>query len=387
MPRLPRPYADLMNCRIVRPISLLSLALLLFSACDADGNGARVSGQIEGRAIHAGSRVGGRIIETPVREGDRVEAGAVLIRLDASEAEAAVAAAQANLARLDAALQKLINGATAEQLQQAEAAKAAADARYHLALSGARSEEVKAAAAAVDAARAQRDNAARERARLQKLLADAAVSQQQYDQAASLADTAEANWRAAHERYAAILSGAREEELAIAKADADRAAALLEELRKGAREEDLAAARAARDAAAADLARAESALAEMTVTAPTAGVVESMDLRPGDIVRPGPLLRLVDPEDLEVTLYVSALYLGQLHLGDAVRLSSDAHGSEPFTAHITYIAQQGEFTPRNLQTQEERVQQVFAVKLRLDSHGGKLRAGMTVTAHLPHLPR
>jgi multidrug resistance efflux pump len=367
-----------------RNIPLLIL-LPLLSACDPNGNGATVSGQIEGRAIHAGSRVGGRVIEAPVREGDRVESGTVLLRLDAAEAEATVAAARANLARLDAALQKVINGATPEQLQQAEAAKAAADARYQLALSGARSEEIKAAAAAADAARAQRDNATREHARLKKLLAEAAIAQQQYDQAASLAEAAEANWRAAHERYAALLSGAREEELAIAKADADRATALLEELRKGAREEDIAAARAARDAAAADLARAESLLAEMVVTAPTAGVVESMDLRPGDIVRPGPLLRLVDPDDLEVTIYVSALYLGQLRLGDEIRLTSDAHGSETFTAHITYIAQQGEFTPRNLQTKEERVQQVFAVKLRLDSHGGKLHAGMTVAAHLPRL--
>jgi HlyD family secretion protein len=96
--------------------------------------------------------------------------------------------------------------------------------------------------------------------------------------------------------------------------------------------------------------------------------------------------RLIDPEDLKVTVYMGAALLGQLKLGQKISLTADAHGSERFEGEVYFIASEGEYTPRNLQTQEERVQQVFGVKLRLNSNGGKLRAGMTVIAHVPGVP-
>ena len=83
---------------------------------------------------------------------------------------------------------------------------------------------------------------------------------------------------------------------------------------------------------------------------------------------------------------MGAALLGQIKLGQKLPLTADAHGSERFEGEIYYIASEGEYTPRNLQTQEERVQQVFGVKLRLNSNGGKLRAGMTVIAHVPGGP-
>jgi HlyD family secretion protein len=92
---------------------------------------------------------------------------------------------------------------------------------------------------------------------------------------------------------------------------------------------------------------------------------------------------VADPNDLKLYVYVSALMLGQLRPQQKVELTADAHGDQKFEAAIVQIATQGEFTPRNLQTKEERVQQVFGVKLKLDSAGGRLRAGMTVTAHFP----
>jgi multidrug resistance efflux pump len=169
----------------------------------------------------------------------------------------------------------------------------------------------------------------------------------------------------------------------MARAASDQAQAALDELKIGPRVEDIAVARASRDAAAADLERARVNLREMTIIAPLNGVVESLDVRPGDLVKAGPVARIVDPEDLEVDFFVGAKMLGQLRVQQEITFSADAFGAETFTGAIKQIASEGEYTPRNLQTEEERVQQVFAVTVGLDSHNGKLRPGMAVTARFP----
>lgn len=346
-----------------------------------------VTGQIEGVSVNAGSKIGGRVVEVLVKEGDTVKPGQPLIRLDDADAQAVVAAAKAKLAGTEALLTKLETGATPEQLAQAEAAVSAAEEQYRMAENGARKEEIRAAKAALDAAQAQRDNAERDFRRVDNLFREQAVSQRQFDQAQAAFDMAAAQCRAAAEKHQMLVKGARQEEIGMAKAAFDRAAAALAELRKGAREEDLASARAARDAATADVQRAETAAREMTIVSPLEGVVESIDIHPGDLLQPGPAVKLVNPDDLELMVYVGAGLLGHVNIGQKVPLTTDSHGAETFTGEIVYIASQGEFTPRNLQTQEERVQQVFGVKLRLDSAGGKLRSGMTVTAHLANMDK
>ena len=92
-------------------------------------------------------------------------------------------------------------------------------------------------------------------------------------------------------------------------------------------------------------------------------------------------MRVSNPDHLELKVFVSAYILGHVHLGQNISLTTDSHGDEEFEGEIVFIATEGEYTPRNLQTQEERVQQMFEVKLRLDSYDGKLKAGMTATAH------
>jgi len=364
-------------------IFILLLLICGVMGCDGAQNGmVRVTGQVEGEAVTAGSRIGGRVAEVLVEEGQRVRQGNVLVRLDDAEARAVLAAADAVLAQAEAVLAKLEAGATPEQLRQAEAAAAAAEAQYRMALKGARSEEIRASEAALDAARAQWEAAQADYARVLRLHGEEIATQRQLEQAKAALEMAEGQYRSARETRDMIARGAREEEIAAAKALYDQAAAAVDELKAGARAEDLAAARAARDAAAADRDRAATALKEMTVTAPLDSVVESVHVRVGDLIRPGPTVRLVDPDDLRLTVYVSAAMLGKIRVGQQVRITTDSHGAESFTGEIIHIASQGEYTPRNLQTQEERVQQVFAVKIKLDSAGGKLRAGMSATAHL-----
>lgn len=360
------------------------LVALALAGCNGGNNGmVEVTGQIEAVNVAVGSRVGGRVSEVLVEEGARVKQGDILVKLETDEAEAAIAAARARLAQAEATLAKLENGARPEEIRQAEAAAARAEAQYQMAQKGSRRQEVRAASAAVDAARAARDEAQTEFERVKKLREGSAASEQLYDRAAHALEAAEAQLRTATERLDIAVEGARSEEIAMAKAAYEQAAAACDLIKNGARKEDIDAARAVRDAAAADVQRATIAAKEMVVVSPRDAVVESLDIHPGDIVKPGAVASLVDPEDLEVYIYVSAFTLGKLRIGEKVVLTADAHGDERFEGMIAQIASQGEFTPRNLQTKEERAQQVFGVKVKLDSAGGKLRAGMTVTAHLP----
>lgn len=340
-----------------------------------------VSGQIEGFDADVGSRVGGRVAEVHVREGDVVDAGQVLVTLERDEAEALLTAARANLAQREAQLAKLEAGARVEELRRAEAAAAQAKAKYDAALEGARSQEIDAARAAADSARAQRDDAEATLHRVRALYESEAVSRQQFDNARYAFESADSQWKAARERLDLLLEGTRSQEIAAAKAVYDQAEAALDELRNGARPEDLAAMRAARDAAAAEVRRAEVNLNEMRITAPMRGVVDVLDVLPGDLVKPGPIVRVVDPDRLKLTVYVSPVVLGKLHVGDTISITTDAHGERRFSATIVQLASEGEFTPRNLQTEEERVQQVFGVKMELDSAGGALKPGMTAIAH------
>jgi multidrug resistance efflux pump len=219
--------------------------------------------------------------------------------------------------------------------------------------------------------------------RARALRAGGAISQQDLDHAEKQTEVAESAYRAAMEQLDMLLKGTRDEQIAMAKAARDRTCAARDLLINGSRKEDIDAARAARDAAAAQLATAESTLDEMTITAPMDGIVEILDIEPGDLVGPGPVVSIIDPERLKLMVYVSAAALGSLRVGEDVEMTTDSHGKERFPAEIVFISSNGEFTPRNLQTEEERVQQVFGVKLEFDSAGGKLRAGMTATVHFP----
>lgn len=365
-------------------VALAVAATCALAGCSRGNGGAlRVTGTIEGTTIGIGSRVGGRIAEVAAKEGDAVTAGQVLLRLECGEQEAAFAAAKAKLAQAHATLERFENGARLEELAQAQAAAAATEAAYMMALNGARSEEIEAARAMASAAKAQLDTAQSDFTRIKNLREGSAVSQQSYDQALHGLEAAQSQYQAAKERLDLLANGTRNEQIEMAKAERDRAAAAYDLLKNGARQEDLDAARAACDAAQAEILRAETLLNEMSVKAPRDAVVQSFDIHPGDLVQPGPALQLTDPEDLKLVVYVSAVALGHLRLGDEVSFTTDAHGSETFAGKISFIASEGEFTPRNLQTEEERVQQVFGVKVAFDSHGGKLRPGMAATVQMP----
>lgn len=299
--------------------------ILALHGCLGGETGLSVTGQVEGMAADAGSRVGGRVVEVLAEEGDQVEPGQTLLRLEPDEAESAVAAAEAQLGQAEAALAKLRAGARKETLARLEAAMRQARQQYEMALEGARNQEIQAARAQAEAAEAVVDEAGQEYERIAELYANDNVAKRDYDRARSALERARANLEAARQSLDLLVEGAREEQIAMAQAGYEQAKAAYEEAVNGARPEDIAAAEAARDAAAAQLRQARVALGEMTVVSPKAGVVESIDVQPGDIVKPGPLARVIDPDDLEATVYVSAGALGHIRLNQTVPITTDSH--------------------------------------------------------------
>ena len=349
------------------------------AACSPDRGDVRITGQIEGHPIAVGSRIGGRIVELAVHEGDAVSKGDVIFRIDPAEAEAELAATRAVLAQTEAQLDKLEAGPRIEEILAAEAVVASAKAQYDEAVAGARSQEIGAARAVAESARADVNDAQSEFKRQSELYEANVGPFAAMDQARHRLESARGALESAEEQLELLLAGTRNERISMAKAQYDAALAKLEELQRGTRTEDLAAAQAARDQAAAQVKRAEVNLAEMTVLSPVDGVVETLDLRPGDIVPAGAAARIIDPNDLDLTVYVSAALLGHLRIGARVPFTTDSFGDEEFEGAISFISTVGEFTPRNLQTEEDRVQQVFEVKIHTDSAGGRLRPGMAGT--------
>lgn len=352
------------------------------AGCFGDNGAVLVSGQIEGHAISVGSRAGGRVLEVLADEGQRVAAGAVLVTLEDFEAKADVAAAAAAVAQAEAELAKLESGARAETIRAAQAAADSARALYDQAVKGARSQEIAAARSNAEAARAEMAEAQGEFDRQSRLYAENVVAFNVVDQAQHRLEAAQNRYNSVQEAFALVLEGTRDEQIAMAKSAWDAALAQLEELQNGARAEDVAASRAGRDLALAQLERAEAALREMTVDSPIDGIVEALDLRPGDIVKAGPVARVLDPDDLDLSVFVSAALLGKINVGQTMRFTTDSHGDESFEGTVEFISGEGEFTPRNLQTEEDRVQQVFTVKLAIDSADGALRPGMTATVRI-----
>ena len=375
------------------------------------------SGTIEASQVSAASRIPGRILRLHAAEGDVVRAGTPLVTIEGREllaqidqARAAVDAARARLAQAQSALalqQRLLEA----QIAQAEAGVDGARTRLEQAeetrdLTARQvAEGVSQAEAAVETARANseaakvnRDKAARDLARLQALYRDGAISAQQVDAARAAHDAARAQYEASLKvvRQAEVARQLarvnlkqveiRERDVAAAEAQVRQAEAALRTARAG--EETLAQRRADVAAAAAQVAQAEAGARllltqqqNLIVTSPIDGVVIAKHASAGEIVAAGaPILTVADLDAVWVRLFIPLPHLGKVGLGQAVEVQTDAFPGRTFTGAVTEIAQRAEFTPKNVQTQEERVKLVFAVKVTIPNPGHLLKPGMPADA-------
>jgi HlyD family secretion protein len=305
----------------------------------------RVSGQVEATDVQVAAQVAGRVLELKVAEGDRVKVGDLLARLDTADAELALMRARADRQQADAQLRLLLAGARVEDVRQAEAAVAASEA------------EVRAADAELSAARADVE-------RFEMLLASNSGSRKQRDDAVTRRDVASARAQGARDR----VRSARE---------------TVGRLRAGARREEVDAAQARVAAAAAQIATLDKALADAVIAAPIAGVVSEKLAEVGELLQPrAPVVVLTDLEHVWANVYVDEPVVPRLRLGQPATLFTDA-GGPGIAGTVSYISSKAEFTPRNVQTAEDRSKLVYRVKVSVNNAGGTLKAGMPIEAEIP----
>ncbi|HSR42779.1 MAG TPA: efflux RND transporter periplasmic adaptor subunit [Longimicrobiales bacterium] len=280
----------------------------------ADGGGIVASGTVEATEADVGFEIPGRLRRLPVREGDRVAAGDLLGALDTSELDAAVAEAEAGVASARSALREMELGGRPEEVSRARAVLRAAERRA--------------------------EDAARDLERARRLFDGGAISQEALERA--------------------------ETALTVAEADRDQARDGLALVREGPRPESVEAQRARVRQAEAALARARARLADAEVTAPFDGVVAIRHREAGETVSPGtPLITLRDLGDRWIRIYVREDAIGRVSLGQEAEILSDSHPDRTYDGRVFFIGSEAEFTPRNVQTAEERVRLVYPVKVRV----------------------
>ncbi len=315
----------------------------------------QANGRIEGDHVTVSSKYNGRIMELLVREGDSVIKGQVLVRLEDHQVKARVRQARYAVAALQARIKA--SQTNLEVLKK--------DVPLSIATANASVAHTHAVAAECEAKFEQNKRDAK---RFRDLLAKGSVDKHRSEQA-DLALTVATNECITAQT---ALTQA-EKQLAHAKLGWDR-------IRAG--EDNLAALEAQWEQAREVLAEAKSVLEDFTIVAPSQGVVTTRIVEAGEVVSAGmPMLDLVDLDRLYLKAYVPEILIGKLHLGLPAQIHTDAYPDRPFDAEVRYISSRAEFTPKEVQTPDERVKLVYAVKLYLsDNPDHCLSPGMPADA-------
>jgi HlyD family secretion protein len=355
----------------------------------------RASGRIEVTEVHVSSKVTGRVVSLHVQEGADVRTGQPIATLEAEDLEALLRQARAALQSAEARLSQARISLQVEpimvrtQIRQAEENLRAAEERLRMLKAGFRTQEIEEARANLRQSQARLEIARLTRDRFRDLLAEGAMAKQELDRAESDFRAAEAAERAVRERLGMVEEGSRAEDIRMAQAEQARAAAALEAARANAatldlRQQDVRVAEAAMAEAAANVRRLETQVAELKVFAPLDATVLIKAVEAGEVVSAGrPLVLLGDLDRPWIKIYVPETDLGKVRLGSPARVLVDSFPGQPFRGRVTWIADQAEFTPKNVQTAEERVNLVYAVKVTIDTAQRKLKAGMPADAELP----
>lgn len=320
--------------------------LLTGSACakKAPADRVRVSGYVEATEVQVSAEVGGRLLDLKVAEGDRVTKGAVVAQIDTADAVLLLKRAQADREGADAQLRLLLAGARVEDLRQAEAMRAAAEADL--------------AAANDDLMAADRDLK-----RFEALMAANSGIEKQRDDAATRKEVAGTRVTGAAQRMRA-------------------AAEALNRLKAGARAEEIDGARARLASIDAQMATLTKGIRDATVLAPTSGLVTQKLVDQGELHAPRvPLFVIADLDNVWANVYLDEPLVPNVSLGQTVTLFTDA-GGQGIEGKITFISPKAEFTPRNVQTAEERSKLVFRLKVSVDNRKGVLKQGMPVEAEI-----
>ncbi len=331
----------------LRGRSLLVWLALLASACNEPppSDRVRASGHVEATETRLAPEQGGRVLTLTIKEGDRVEPGQVILTLDRKDLELALQRARADQAQAEAQLRLVQAGSRVEDIRQAESQLAAAQAD-------------------VSAAGAELRSAEQDLQRFEMLLANNSGSQKQRDDAAT-------RKALAADRVTAAESRARSQGDGLAR------------LRAGARREEVDVARTRVASSAAQIAVLDKQIADTTLASPVSGIVTQKLVEPGEVIAPRtPIAVVVDLDAAWADVFVPEPTVPALRLGQSATIFTDAGGSG-IAGVVTYISSKAEFTPRNVQTAEERSKLVYRIRISVDNKNGVLKQGMPVEAEIP----
>lgn len=352
------------------------------------------SGTIEATQAHLSFQVGGRVQAVPADEGRWVQPGEVLATLEREEFDAQHEQARAALRRAEEAVKQaevareVNRRVLPAEVERAEAAVKALEAQLLQAEKGFRVQEVERARLAVEAARATLDNARRERERIEALFRKGVVAERTRDNADLAFQTALREHGRALEAYRLAQEGSRREEIDAARSRLEEGQAALRLARSNlqrlqAFEQEVESARAQAAAARAALHLAEIQRNRTELRAPFAGIVLSRSLEPGEVVSPGrEVLSIADLSTVDLKIFVSETEIGRVVPGQAVEVRIDTFPDQIYPGHVAYISPQAEFTPRIIQTPQERVKLVYLVKIAVANPNLELKPGMPADAWL-----
>ena len=319
-----------LRARLIRGVALLPV-LGALSGCGRSSGPAilQASGEIEATEVRVSTKVGGTLTSLRVKEGSSVRRGDLLASIDTTDAALALAAARAD--------------------------EAYADADLRLRLSGSRVEDIRAAEAQLARAKADLEGAEQDLARMEALLSEGSGTTKARDDARTRRDVAKATRDGAREQWLRLKAGSRPEEIDVARARLDAAKARATQL--------------------------EQQIRDARIFSPVDGVVTEKLVEEGELLAPGtPLLVITDMAHPWLTVYLGEPDLGRIRLGQSAVVLTD--GGEQRIGHVSYIASESEFTPKNVQTRDERVKLVFRVRILLQNDDGLFKPGMPARARL-----
>lgn len=380
---------NIMWKQILAIVAILAIAVTLAGCYFQWGtptSGLVLPGTVEVQEVQLSSKIGGRVLEVLVVDGERVEKDEELVILDVPELLAQRDQLVARLQAAQATWEKLDTGPLPEEFAAAKAEMEAAEARWKRATKG-RDEEIEQARRTIEAWDADLQGALREVNRLRPLVAMKTASQTEYDAAVSKLNRLQAEIMVAESKLKMVQTGGRPEDQAEMKAEFEKAQANYHLLLRKSRKEDLAFAAAQIEELKGKQKELEANLAEAVIRAPEAAVVELVSVRPGVSVTPNQtVLRLLRDSDLWIKAFVPETELGRVRLNQSVEVTMDTYPDRLFVGRVVYIASASEFTPRNVQSVDERRNQVFAIKVRVEDKEGIFKSGMAADVRLPNEP-
>ncbi|MBI3837544.1 MAG: HlyD family efflux transporter periplasmic adaptor subunit [Planctomycetia bacterium] len=342
----------------------------------------KVSGLIEADEIRVGSRVGGRVHQVHAVEGLVAKTGDVLVVIEPFDLLEKRAEIEKTLEARRADFERISAGFRPEEIAEAKAHRDQLAARLDKLVHGPRPQEIAVGEAQRDLAEAESQLAQLQFDRIKSLASRNATTREEMDRASAELKKSRAQLEVRREELSQLKEGTRREDIADAKAQLGEAEEAWKLRSKGYRAEDIAQAKASMESVQAALRTIDRQIEELTIKSPVDGVIEAVELHPGDLVSANaPVISLMDTRSLWVRAYVPENRLRQ-EVGEKAQVSVDSFPGQRFAAHLSFIARQAEFTPGNIQTPEERSKQVFRIKVVLDEGLDRLRPGMSADVWL-----